>query len=263
MHRACTRLRQRNPDLFVVGSFFAAGEQGAWYDPSDLNTLFQDDAGTVPVTASGQTVGRMLDKSGNGHHAVQTVAGSRPTFRDVNGLRYLEFDGVDDFLLTNNINLSGTDKITVFAGAQKPSDATRSVVAELSVIYSTSGAFALEAPGAGLNNFNFGTGIGAGATFDRNWTVAAPISAVLTCAADFTAKSQSIRGNGVLRSSGTHAGTAAVFANQPLYIGRRAGTTFPFGGQLYGLIIRGAITTAADVSQTERYLAAKTGVALS
>lgn len=44
-------------------SLFAAGTQGAFYDPSDLNTLFQDAAGTTPVTAAGQQVGLMLDKS--------------------------------------------------------------------------------------------------------------------------------------------------------------------------------------------------------
>lgn len=42
---------------------FANGEQGAWYDPSDLSTLFKDAAGTIPVTASGDPVGLMLDKS--------------------------------------------------------------------------------------------------------------------------------------------------------------------------------------------------------
>jgi len=44
-------------------SLFASGEQGAWYDPSDLSTMFQDSAGTTPVTADGQPVGLILDKS--------------------------------------------------------------------------------------------------------------------------------------------------------------------------------------------------------
>ena len=44
-------------------SLFAASEVGAWYDPSDLSTMFQDRAGTTPVTADGQTVGLILDKS--------------------------------------------------------------------------------------------------------------------------------------------------------------------------------------------------------
>jgi hypothetical protein len=42
---------------------FAASEQGAWYDPSDLTTMFQDTAGTTPVSATGQAVGLLLDKS--------------------------------------------------------------------------------------------------------------------------------------------------------------------------------------------------------
>ena len=54
--------RRRRPQPFDPASLFASGEQGAWYDPSDLRTLFQDDAGTTPVTEPGQTVGLMLDK---------------------------------------------------------------------------------------------------------------------------------------------------------------------------------------------------------
>lgn len=42
---------------------FLSGEQGAWYDPSDLSTLFQDAGGTTPVTTDGDPVGLMLDKS--------------------------------------------------------------------------------------------------------------------------------------------------------------------------------------------------------
>ena len=54
-------------------SLFAAGEQGAWYQPSDLSTLYQDSAGTIPVTAVEQRVGKMLDKSGRGNHAFQAT----------------------------------------------------------------------------------------------------------------------------------------------------------------------------------------------
>ncbi len=46
----------------VPESLFAAGEQGAWYDPSDNSTMFQDAAGTTPVTAVEQAVGLILDK---------------------------------------------------------------------------------------------------------------------------------------------------------------------------------------------------------
>jgi hypothetical protein len=63
---------------FSPSALFAAGEQGAWYDPSDMTTLFQDSSGTTPVTAVEQTVGRMLDKSGRGNHATQATPSARP-----------------------------------------------------------------------------------------------------------------------------------------------------------------------------------------
>ena len=59
------RVRPRNGGIlaFSPASLFTSGVQGAWYDPSDYSTLFQDSAGTTPVTAVEQPVGLMLDKS--------------------------------------------------------------------------------------------------------------------------------------------------------------------------------------------------------
>lgn len=84
----------------VMKKLFANGEQGFAYDPNDLTTMFQDAAGTVPVTAVGQPVGLILDKSGRNNHARQTTSASRPILRQnaVTGANYLEFDGVDDWL---------------------------------------------------------------------------------------------------------------------------------------------------------------------
>lgn len=54
-------LRQR-PLTQVVNSIVKAGN-GCWLDPSDMSTMFQDAAGTTPVTAVEQPVGLILDKS--------------------------------------------------------------------------------------------------------------------------------------------------------------------------------------------------------
>ena len=59
---ATTRRRRRDAGYSPL-SLFQAGEQGGWWDPSDPSTLFQDAAGTIPVTALGQPVGFALDKS--------------------------------------------------------------------------------------------------------------------------------------------------------------------------------------------------------
>ncbi len=47
----------------LMRKLFSNGEQGFFYDPDDLSTMFQDTAGTVPVTALGHPVRLWLDKS--------------------------------------------------------------------------------------------------------------------------------------------------------------------------------------------------------
>jgi hypothetical protein len=80
--------------LTPIGTLlFSASEPGAWDDPSDLSTLFQDAAGTTPVTAVEQPVGRILDKSGRGNHATQSTTTKRPVY----SRRYNTFTSTDDF----------------------------------------------------------------------------------------------------------------------------------------------------------------------
>lgn len=69
-----------------------------WYDAADRDSLWQDTAGTVPVTADGTPVALMRDKSGNGHHMVQTTVAARPLYRTSGGQSWLQFDGVDDLM---------------------------------------------------------------------------------------------------------------------------------------------------------------------
>jgi hypothetical protein len=78
----------------------------AWHDQSDITTLFKDAAGTTPVTADGDEVLCIKDKSGNGNHATGT-AGTGPIYRTGGGAPYLEFDGTK-FLVTGAIQLTGT-----------------------------------------------------------------------------------------------------------------------------------------------------------
>ena len=81
-----------------VRNLFANNEQGFFYDPNDLSTMFQDAAGTVPVTAVGQRVGLMKDKSERGNHAYQTTSVARPILQ--NTPRRIDFGVVLDKLIT-------------------------------------------------------------------------------------------------------------------------------------------------------------------
>lgn len=60
----------------VLLNLFAAGEPGWVYDPSQLDTMFQDSAGTTPVTGPGDPVGLNLDKRlWGGKTLAQVIAG--------------------------------------------------------------------------------------------------------------------------------------------------------------------------------------------
>ena len=76
------------PD-FDPATLYASGEQGRWFDSSDLSTLFQDTAMTVPVTADGDPVKVRLDKSGNGNHEVWQSGATR-TYRTDGKYHWLE-----------------------------------------------------------------------------------------------------------------------------------------------------------------------------
>lgn len=88
---------------------FYREEYGALYDISDRATLFQNAAGTVPVTAAGQRVGLVLDKSGNGLNLTQTTASQRPEYRiDSGGRPYLYANGTNGIMLSVAKPISGT-----------------------------------------------------------------------------------------------------------------------------------------------------------
>lgn len=103
----------------VIKSLFANNEQGFAFDFNDLSTMYQDSAGTIPVTGVGQPVGKVLDKSGRGNHASQSTSDKRPILQKnaTTGAYYLAFDGVDDFLVTGVTTAMGLG--TTIFGANK------------------------------------------------------------------------------------------------------------------------------------------------
>ncbi|MER3356368.1 MAG: hypothetical protein RLQ73_20730, partial [Hoeflea sp. D1-CHI-28] len=108
-------------------------------------------SGLVQATSTGTAKIRLYPRSGSGPtqqagdyveasafsvrelpgvHAYQSDNDDyRPTLeQDGNGNWYLAFDGVDDYLVTPSIT-PGTDKVQVFAGVRKASDAAAAMVA--------------------------------------------------------------------------------------------------------------------------------------
>lgn len=245
---------------------FLAGELGCWLDPSDLSTMFQDSAKTVPVTAAGQPVGAINDKSGRGLHFTQATAASRPTLQTEGGRNYLDFDGTDDGMVSAASQnwAAANGKVTVWAGLYKDTNVGAGQVIEFSPSSgANSNCFAMQAPPGDLNGYFWRSrGVSGG---DGTIDLAGynpPIKNVVVGIGDVAGDISTIRVDTVGTTVNTDQGTGGYGTFQ-FFLGRRGGTTFPFKGRVYGLIMRGTVTTTAQhILDIERYMATKAGVTL-
>jgi hypothetical protein len=171
---------------------------------------------------------------------------------------YLSFDGIGDFMQTPTIT-PGTDKVQVFAGVRKLSDAARRAIAELSAsIASNDGAFALMAPNAASATFAFESK-GTSLTDAVDTGIAAPATRVLTGLGDIVDDTTTLRINGTQEDQDTGDQGTGNYLAYPLYIGARAGTSLFFNGHLYSLIVSfGPNLGATQIGNIERYVASNT-----
>jgi hypothetical protein len=156
----------------------------------------------------------------------------------------------------------GTDKMTVFAGVRKLSDAGNGTVLETSAAAdSNNGAFFLRAPSGGLANYQFasrGTSVASLAAFGFT----SPITNVVTSTSDISSDNITIRADGTqVATSSTDQGTG-TYGNYPLFIGARNSASLFFSGHLYSLIVRGAQSNTGQISSTETWVASRTGITI-
>ena len=178
---------------------------------------------------------------------------------------YLKCNGTSSAMSTNSIDFSGTDKMTVVTGVRKLSDLT-CIALELSpVANSNTGSFYISAP---ETNGNYGVRLSGTSTNGYNLgDYVAPITNIISNKFNISGGSLAACVQTRINSSippgvvpfGTTAGTGN-FGNYPLYLFARGGASFFFNGQFYGAIIRGAQSDTASVTQTENYMAQKTGI---
>lgn len=113
----------------LINTLFGNGEQGAMYVPKPVvsgnQVLYQDAAGTVPVSADGDPVGLMLDLSGNGNHASQSVNADRPVYGTDGTLHWLTFNGVNTFLEVASLDLSMHSSVYLGLSAFRKSQSSR------------------------------------------------------------------------------------------------------------------------------------------
>lgn len=251
---------------FSPSNLFNGGEQGVWFDPSDFSTMFQDDAGATPVTAVGDAVGLIRDKSGRGNHASQATSTKRPVLRqDSAGRYYLEFDGVDDCLFTSAIDPGSADKLQSFFGIRKLSDVASGCVFETSAASNANAgaaaAFSPSPAGSAVHAFRARGNGGPTSVLSTPTNYAAPITNVVTGIADIAGDNRTVRVNGTqVATNATEMGTGN-FLSYPLYVGLRNNASTPLNGWLYGLIVRFSAANLSDsvITDAETWVNQKTG----
>jgi hypothetical protein len=228
-------------------SLFVGGKNGAWFDASDLTTMFQDTAGTIPVTTDGQKVALWKDKSGNNFHVSNSTTSQQPVYKTDGTKAWLEFvQTSSQSLFYTGTNVGVANAFMAF----RPSSGVPSFVGYLTnrtdqgvlvdYIFTASGSQAAW-------DLSLGQGNGIGNTYRNNQT------------ASFTYS----YGTDQVVSANTSLTSYASFFPTGIRIG---GDRSNFGrfmtGRIYGVIIVGASTseilstTLRD--QTESWLSSKT-----
>lgn len=241
-------------------NLFANGEQGVWYDPSDLSSMKQLSDGTVDAVVD-QPVGYIEDKSGKGNHAIQATSIKRPTLRQSGSLYYLEFEGGQGLRTTNTIDFTGTDTMTVCTGVKKEVDASENIV-ELS---NNSGgnvdSFRLSVNSGSQYRYSSRGDSALRATSASGYAV--PSTNVVTGISKISTDSLQIRVDGVDKSSSAVDQGAGNYGDYQLNIAaRNNGGGLQLSGFIYSIVIRNVVSSAEDVAVTEAYVAEKTGVSL-
>ena len=255
----------RGPDRLWVAppsALFAVGGVGLWLDPSKRASLSQDSAGSVPVTAAGQPVGRILDQSGGARHATQSTSAARPTYQiDAGGRPYLYFDAVDDWLSTAAFDW-GSDAVTLVLALRKRSDTDEGTLLHFGDFNSTP-SFLVGGPGGSPSDkfFAFSRGTTRTPTISTSPAHSAPLAAVVTMQGRISTDTNILRINGVQVSSAAgDQGASASYGVQQMFIGRRGGTVAPAQMDLYGLMVINRLLSPAELALAEAWAAAKQGV---
>ena len=248
-----------NPDA-VIEALFASGEQGAWYDPSDLSTMFQDMAGMTPVTAAGQTVRRINDKSGNEHHATSSVGTVLSV--DENGKYYLQFNGSNSIFDTDTIDFSSTNKISLFSGVYMESESSQ-ILFETSTDGNTNaGAFVVV---YGWNGPLYKLAHAQSGFFDVSPSMIHPFKQVVSIALDTAGSAITdevkVNCNKLDASiSGGSSVTTQNYGNHALHIGGRVGNVWPFSGRIYSVILVGSSLDQTTTTSVQEWINTKAGI---
>lgn len=237
------------------------------YDHKDITSFFSDSAMTTPAVVGGP-IGAVRDKSGNNWHRRQTDNAKRPTLRQSGSLYYIENNGTTNFLVTDSIDLTGTNVLTLCWGAAKETLNNNAIVLESSSNASTTnGTMRLSANGGSIDNWECAIrGTVAQGQFRR--AMSGSSKNVVTTIGELIVSASlsdqfAVRVDGVAATV-TGAGTTggSNYGNHAWYFGARGGSSLYFSGDDYGGALYAIKAAGADLAAIEAFVANRTGVTL-
>lgn len=225
-----------------------------WLDAADSSTLFDAIAGGS-LPASGSSVGRWEDKSGNSRHVSQSDPASRPLRQTTvqNGKDVLRFDGLNDFLTTStHFALTGNPSFSVFLAGNYT---ITGLVVGWGVNQTLNGAGTVSNVFAymGENNYSMGSASPANTPMQVVYTKSpGPIN---TTSAWYL--------NGAINNGTIHSNQTPNIRSAPFVVGRLNTFALYQSGDTYEIIVLDTLASLATRQLIEGYLAWKWGTQAS
>lgn len=246
------------PPAFDPSQLYAGGIDGAFFRTS-LSTLFQDTAGTVPVTAAGQSIALRLDMSGNGHHAMQATPANRPTYQvDGNGLGYIAYSGSQYMDCGTGFNATTFYLCTAYnssAAGQRLLDARGT-----GTVGTVKGWYVKSSAPTGDDGFVVDDGtasIGSGHTTTNNTNHVGYFDHVTASAIRYELEG----GSGLTTVSGSTLGSTTSTATSRIGAASNNATQGLIGRE-YGIALVKSTPTADQIANLRAWMAAQCGVTL-
>jgi hypothetical protein len=273
---------------FTPADLFSAGQKGVWYDFTDPAYVFQNTAGTIPVTDSTIAL-RVNDRSGNGNNWISTAGGQSAYYltaasTNLKPSTLFQGGGNPSYGVTSAVvDYGGATAVTILCAYEYINTGVAgTLISSSQAVTSTNGAFCIRSPIGTSNNIeaavrqNLGT---ATAGYTMNLSASETLvfcSVINNGGANKAAKLTTVTGQSPsfiknnttvpaasLTSSGaaTTTGTGSPITNQVLIVGAENTTTNPgFNActvYMYGIIIRAGILTPTEITNASAWLNAK------
>lgn len=228
-----------------------SGRAGFALDPSDTSTMFQDAAGTVPVTTTADPVGRINSKWGSAaKNFQQPTAAQRPAW---NGVAGLTLDGTDDHFwnFSDLAFFAGISDMMICTAIKPTNFSVQRVLYNIGSTSAAAGRIALNLPTNASVSFYARRNIEAG-TFANSAAavLSAGVKSVITQKAKYVgAPFMNSREDGVSIANVDPFGVSSVTGGNSARI--TFGADLPPGSYIIGSIGR-SVWCAFDVTDAER-----------